>query len=492
MSAMLRTLCFLSLPLLCACAASSPATQAKAPALIATRTAAAPPAPVEARPATALAQPEERTQGEVELALWNDPAFRRALVESYLAETELEPKVLEEEREPLSTVLELVSKDRLAEAAREVALLATPTASAVFDFTKANIHLQREELTEAAAGYQVAVEKFPKFRRAWKNLALVRLRRGEFEPARRAFTRVLELGGGDGFTYGLLAFTHANLGHPLAAESAYRQAVLLDPATPDWKMGLAKSFFDQKRFADAAALCGEMLAADPERHDLWLLQANAFLGQGQAMRAAENYELLERMGSSSVASLNSLGDIYVNEGLHELAVRSYVAALERFPEATPERALRAAKVMSASGAREETKTLSERIQALRGATLAEGERKDLLKLRARIAVAEGAGEEEARVLEEIVALDPLDGEALLLLGQHAARGGDAEKAAFYYERAAGLEKFEADAKVRHAQLLVGQGRYAEALPLLRRAQQLQPRDSVADYLKGVERAAQGR
>ena len=87
---------------------------------------------------------------------------------------------------------------------------------------------------------------------------------------------------------------------------------------------------------------------------------------------------------------------------------------------------------------------------------------------------------------------PLDGEALILLGQHSARSEDYEKAVFYYERAASLEKHEADAKVRHAQLLVGQGKYTEALPLLRRAQDLKPRDDVQKYLEQVERVAKSR
>ena len=91
-----------------------------------------------------------------------------------------------------------------------------------------------------------------------------------------------------------------------------------------------------------------------------------------------------------------------------------------------------------------------------------------------------------------VALDPLDGEALILLGQHSSRAGEIEKAIFYYERAASLEKFEADAKVRHAQLLVKTGNYADALPLLRRAQQLKPRDNIQDYLEQVERVAKSR
>ncbi len=78
------------------------------------------------------------------------------------------------------------------------------------------------------------------------------------------------------------------------------------------------------------------------------------------------------------------------------------------------------------------------------------------------------------------------------MGQHSNRQGDAEKAIFYYERAQSIEKFEADAKVRHAQLLVGKGKYDEALPLLRRAQTIKPRDDVQKYLEQVERIAKAR
>jgi hypothetical protein len=40
--------------------------------------------------------------------------------------------------------------------------------------------------------------------------------------------------------------------------------------------------------------------------------------------------------------------------------------------------------------------------------------------------------------------------------------------------------------------LVGQVRYAEALPLLRRAQQLKPRDNIQQLLHQVEKAAQDK
>ena len=148
--------------------------------------------------------------------------------------------------------------------------------------------------------------------------------------------------------------------------------------------------------------------------------------------------------------------------------------------------------MTARGEIKETRKLIDSIKALHGGQISTEENKDLLKLRARLAVAEGSGGEEARVLEEIVGLDPLDGEALILLGQHSNRNGDTERAVFYYERAANIEKYEADARVRHAQLLVGMGKYDEALPLLRKAQQIKPRDDVLKYMEQVERIAKPR
>jgi tetratricopeptide (TPR) repeat protein len=422
-----------------------------------------------------------------ELALWHDPAFRRRLAESYVAETDVEPRIDTSEREWLEKALDAISKSRLDEAARVLESQRGDGSNAVFDYMLANLHLQRDELDAAAPLYRLAVEKHPKFRRAWQQLGLVEVKRNEHAAARAALTRVIELGGGDTVTFGLLGFAHQSLGADMEAETAYRMASLLDPATLDWKMGLARSLFQQRRFADAIALCDGLLAADPDRPELWLLQANAFIGLGQPLRAAENYELVERLGASTQDSLLVLGDVYVNEGMPDLAVRAYTAALERHPDADVERVLRAAKVMSASGAPAETGALVAAIERARSDALTESQRKELLRIRARLAVAAGAGAEEVSVLEEIVALDPLDGEALLLLGQHAGRANDPETAIFYYERAAGIEAFEADAKVRHAQLLASQQRYADALPLLRRAQTLKPRENVQEYLEEIER-----
>ncbi len=426
---------------------------------------------------------------QLELEIWNDPAFKKQFTESYIAETEIEPRVTVDEREKMLKVFELISSDKMDEAALKLEKLRNEAATAVFDFTLANIYFQQEKLDEAAAVYQIAVEKYPKFRRAWKNSGLIYVRQNDFEKALPALTRVIELGGGDAITYGLLGFAYSSVENNLSAESAYRMAILLDPVTIDWKMGLARSFFKQERFAEAVALCGQLIDNQPDRADLWLIQANAYIGLNQPLKAAEIYELVDHLGQSTFDSLNMLGDIYINEELYEMAVKSYIRAIQKKPQGNIDRAIRAAKVLAARGALKETRQMIEHIESLHGDRIETDNRKDLLKLRARLAVADGSGDEEVRVLEEIVALDPLDGEALILLGQNSIRIGDIEKAIFYYERAAAIEKYEADAKVRHAQLLVKNGKYSEALPLLRRAQIIKPRDNIQEYLDQVERVA---
>jgi len=425
----------------------------------------------------------------IELEIWNDPLFQKQFAESYIAETEIEPRVTTDEREEMQKVLALISSDKMDEAARFLEKSRNKKASALYDFMLANIFFQQENYDRASEVYETAVEKYPKFRRAWKNLGLIYVRKGQFDKALPALTHVVELGGSDALTYGLLGFAYSSVENNLSAETAYRMAILLDPITMDWKMGLARSLFKQERYADAVALCGNLISAQPNRVDLWMLQANAYIGLKQPLKAAENYELIDRLGKSTVDSLNMLGDIYINEELFEMAVNSYIHALEKNKQGGIERAIRAAKVLTSRGALQETGILIKRIEALRGDQLEVDEKKDLLKLRARLAVAEGAGDEEVRVLEKIVALDPLDGEALILLGQYSGRIDENEKAVFYYERAANIDKFEADAKVRHAQLLVKIGKYTEALPLLRRAQILKPRDDVQKYLEQVERVA---
>ena len=93
-------------------------------------------------------------------------------------------------------------------------------------------------------------------------------------------------------------------------------------------MGLARAFFDLKRWDDAIALTGNMLESDPESAQLWILQANAYIGLEKPMKAAENFEIVDRLGKATPDSLMLLGDIYLNSELFAPAVDVYLRVLE--------------------------------------------------------------------------------------------------------------------------------------------------------------------
>jgi tetratricopeptide (TPR) repeat protein len=433
-----------------------------------------------------------RAQGENDLAaIWKDPVFQKQFVGTYGINADIEPRVSPEEVAILEKIRPLMGSD-LPKAEQTLRKSMKPKCSAILDFTLGSLAFQQDRLDEAQANYEKAVAKFPSFRRAWRNLGLIHVRNGKYDDSIRAFVRMIELGGADGYAYGLLGFAYAAKSDFQAAEAAYRSALLMQPDSTEWRLGLTRCVYKQEKFQDAATLLDALLARYPEKADFWLLQAHTFLGMKQPLRAAGNLEALDQLGQATLDSQQTLGDIYVGEGLMDLALHAYSRAVEIDPAQPLARPLRAAEVLSTRGANRQARALLARLAELHP-QMEEAERRKLLKLEARLAMADGDGSDAAAaVLEELVQLDPLDGEALLLLGQHYARKGEPDRAILYYERAEGLAAFEVNARLRHAQTLVGMGRYADALPYLRRVQELKPREDVARYLEQVERLAKGR
>lgn len=420
--------------------------------------------------------------------LWADPEFKKQFLGSYGIHPDVEPKLSPDERLILEKIYPLIASNP-QQAATELEAAAKPDASAMFDYILGNLAFQKDDATAAAAWYTKATAKFPSYKRAQKNLGLVEIRLGHFDGAIKAFTKMLELGGGDALSYGLLAHAYSAKGDHLAAEAAYRAALLLQPDNTDWRLGLARTIFKQQKFAEAASLLEVLLERNPDKADFWLLQANAYVGMKQPGKAAENLEVVYRLGKGTPDSMNTLGDIYVNEGQVDLATSAYVRALELNPEQPPAKGLRAAELLVARGGMTQAGTVLAALEQRLTTKLAGDDLGRALKLRARIAVAEGRGEEAVQVMEQVVAQNPLDGDALMLIGKHYAKSGDPDRALLSFERAANIDGFEAQAKLEWAKVLVQKGKYREALPHLRRANELKQSDDIARYIEQVERLA---
>lgn len=424
--------------------------------------------------------------------LWNDPGFQRSFIAGYGINPEVEPRLSPEDIAVLELVRQLMADD-LPAAETLLKKCASPESSATLDLTLGGTQFQQDRLVDALANYRAAVAKFPNFRRAYRNIGLICTRNGDHSGAITAFNRMIELGGADAYSYGLLGYCHSARQDYQPAEAAYRNALLLQPENVEWRLGLTRSVFKQAKYEDAASLLEVLIATFPDKADFWLLQAHTYLGLKQPLQAAINLEALDSIGKSTTDTLQTLGDIYMSEGLPALALRAYDRAITLNPTQSVTKSIRAAEVLAARGGLPEAKILLERIKTNWSQSLSETELRNVLKLQARLSMKDGPGDQSTvQALEEAVRIDPLDGEAIMMLGQYFNRAKQPDQAILWYERAASIESFAASAKVKIAQILVGQARFDDALQLLRDAQSQKPRDDVARYIEQVERASKSK
>jgi len=421
-------------------------------------------------------------------SIWNDPDFAKRLIGSYGFASDVEPRMTPEEQVVYREKVVPMLRDDPKKALSTLQGLAKPGASAVFDFTIGNIYFQNEDLTNAVKYFETALAKFPDYRRAQKNLAFALMRDGKYEAAIKPLTRTVALGGGDSKVFGLLGFAYMNQGRYASAASAYGEAMVFEPENVDFRLGAVKCSVASGNYDQALALLEELIKSYPERENLWTLQANVYIQKDQTGKAAISLEMLRRLGKATPQSLYLLGDLYMAQESRDLALAVYIEAIEKDNGQNPAKALRAVQILVGRGAWDESRKLFAKMRGT-NSKLNDTDELKLLKLESKVAMSTGAGADAIQVLEKIIERNPLDGEALLLAGDYYAKNEQKEKAEFRYDTASKLQGFEADAFVKHAQLLVQSQKYTQAADLLHKAQKVKPRDNVQHYLEKVEQLA---
>ncbi len=416
---------------------------------------------------------------------WRDPVFLKRFMGSYGVRSEIEPSISPEEKKVFDNIAGQVESNPAA-AIQTLSAATTATSSAALDFTLGNLHFQQQDFTAAAPRYRAAIQKFPDFMRAHKNLGMAEFRNDRIEVAIQSLAKALELGGEDGGVYGVLGHGYLKTERFASADSAYRKALLFDPDYLPWKEGLANALLAQSQFGAAVALFDELLGKDSSRAIYWLGQADAYLGLDRPMDAAANYEMVRRMDGGSMNSLLNLGDIYLNQDLPEEAVGVYLEALEVGGDVCVDCLFNRCDSVVSRGDASAATRLFAAMRKSRPEGLSDEEELKLLRLESRVKITLNAGEAVV-ILDRILEKDPLDGESLLILGDLHADSGNRDQAALLFERAGRIEGFEADALVRRAELLVQRNKFSAAIPLLRNAQAIDPKPNVAEYLERLQR-----
>lgn len=420
---------------------------------------------------------------------WNDEDFVRGFAESYLPAPVQEPTIDEDEIELFRDLLELIKVQPAAAAARLQKEI-KPQSSPALIFVLGSLQLQAGDIDSALRNYQKALAEFPNYRRAHKNLGLIYHQQENFKKATEHFAKAIELGERDASMIGRLAHSYLTMGDPVAAESAYRMAIMFDPETKDWKLGLAQSLLEQEKTGDVIALMNRIIAEKPDDAQFWMFQTNAYLQEERLKDAAVNLEMVKLLGEASVSNLELLGNLYLRMDMPYLALEAFQSILEMDSSAeSVDLLIKKADLLVRIQAWNEARKLVNQIHDTYKNSFKDNEEIKVLNMKAKIARATGNDDEAASILTDIIARNPNDGDALLELAQYHEDKGDTERAVMMFDRAAKLDDFRFDALVKHAQMLVGQRKFADAIPLLREALKINDNSRIEDYLARVERAA---
>ena len=423
-------------------------------------------------------------QPELTKEFWNNESFIRSFIGDYGFRSEIEPKVSKSEQ---FTLREVVAKaeNKMEDAISHLENKLDEETSAALDFALATMYFQVGRLTPSAQTYQQAIEKFPSFLRAHKNLGFVHLSLGNNEKAAKSLAKAINLGEGDGVTFVALGYCHLNLGNFVSAENAYRMGTLLLPGSKDARNGLVNCFLQTQRYGEAIALLDELLQKQPNDIFCHRARAAALQGLNREKDAVVALDTLRRMGNLKLSDFITLGDLYHNLTLYRLSLEIYQEALTKKEKLSLPQYIRVAKILIGRGSYQEGFAYLDQIEKIFGKGYSREDEKEIRLLQAEVMRATGKNEEAKKLLRDIVEKHPLEGSALLILGQLAWQEKKFIEAGLFFDRATKDENFEIRALIDHGRMLVSMSQYEEAISLLERAQTIQPQETVQRYLQSL-------
>ncbi len=444
--------------------------------------------------------------------LFQDPKFVRDFVGSYGFLSDVEPKVSTDEQAALGTIRELFDQSKFREAEAELARFIRETEkptdpekapaeiSPAMVFVLGNLYFQADRPDEARRAFLEAIRRFPRFRRAHTNLAYLYVSQNKLDEAMPMLQKAIELGENSARVYGLLGYGHLLRKNAVAAENAYRQAYLLDASSRDWKLGLAQALMAQEKYAEAANLLGTLIEENPNDKQLWLQQTNAYLAMERKEDAIVNLEALRLKGIADETNLNLLGNLHMDRNEPQLALLAYLAAMDKATTLDIPRALKSARILNDYGFPDKAEQFIARIRTKTGDQLQPKDLTALLLTEVRVSQAKGDAGHTGALLDQLVGLNPADGEVLLELGRHkdllsrdetdgTKRAELVAEARTNYQLASRIDAVAYSANLALGQMLVRERRYPEALTHLQAALNLKKSESLEQYTSRVRRAA---
>lgn len=199
-----------------------------------------------------------------------------------------------------------------------------------------NYYFEQHEYNIAIGYYRRAIEINRKFSQSYNQLGYCHRYLGNYEEAKNAFKRYIDLIPDDPNPYDSYAELLMKMGQFEESIKIYQKALKFDPHFVPSHIGIASNLNFLGKHQEARAQLQKLRAIarnDRERHDAGFATAISYIDEGKTNKAIEEMKSLFEMGEKNndtanmARDLGIIGNIYFEEEKYTLALQKYNEAV---------------------------------------------------------------------------------------------------------------------------------------------------------------------
>jgi tetratricopeptide (TPR) repeat protein len=346
-----------------------------------------------------------------------------------------------------------------------------------------NAYMTAQNSVAAEAAFKAALKPLPDYIRVHESLGILYLLDDRALNALPHLSRAVQLGLASPNLYGALGWANQKLDNPFGAQSAFQAAMMLEPGNEQWQQGLLSSLAASKQHEAGLALVDQLLKTQPNDAGLWVYRASLALDADRRQEGLNSLEVALRLGNDDLANLQVCAALHLELGSVDRAVTLLGAGIVKGMDFRY-----ADQSMQSLALRDQWAALQKLLDEYKNvSSLDDAQKSRLLVRRASVSEHNKDTAQERSQLEQALALDPGNAEALLALGQLHQRDKNYAQAELLLERATAYATFAEAATLTLAQVAIDQHNYDKALKLLRDVHTANPaRTDLARNIEALE------
>ena len=353
------------------------------------------------------------------------------------------------------------------------------TISAALLYVIGHSYFSLQRYLPAETAFRLALQATPNHIRAHESLGMLYLRTERYADARTHLALAVQLGRSTAHVHSALGYVDVKTRRYSAAATDFERALVLVPDDRGALRGLLLALTETRERDKAEALVEQLLRDEPDDHDLWLYRARIALSSDERASALASLETALRLGDDSVENRRACFELQMESGNVARGVellRGLRARELPFPLVD--------QALGWLANENEWDRFRELLGSVDRAALDGVEQSRLLTRRAALAVHDGNRRAAGTALEEALALDPSNADALMALGQTYRTDRDYGRAELVLRRASDYPATRENALVARAEVAIDQENFDGALMLLRNVVDSNP--ARADLKRNID------